>query len=182
MVASIGRVPIVHTLVDKDSVALLQGKIIVDSSAHRGGGAATARMYIPMTKAQLWPKLTNYSRWTQYFPNIIRSEVLETVHEPQRYRRLYQVGCKGFLMLTAQVEIYLKVFEVLCDRIQFRLEQGTFSDFMADLTLEDCDGGTLLTYSVKATPLIPVPGFLIEQAIRNDLPGNMEKMRQLLCR
>ena len=69
----------------------------------------------------------------------------------------------------------------LIKKIQFRFERGTFSDFAADLTLEDYGAGTLITYSVKATPLIPVPSFLIEQAIRYDLPGNMKTMRQVMC-
>jgi hypothetical protein len=34
---------------------------------------------------------------------------------------------------------------------------------------------------VKATPLVPVPGFLMEGAMRQDLPGNMKNLRQLLC-
>lgn len=186
MVASVGRLSLpgkALSALPAEMANLLKGKILVDSFAQKGGGTATACMYVPLTKSQIWPQLTNYSRWTQYFPNIVHSEVLETINGPnQRYRRLYQVGRKGFCLLTAQVEIYLKVFETLCDRIQFRFEQGTFSNFAADLTLEDYQEGTILTYSVSATPLIPVPGFLIEQAMRHDLPGNMEQMRQLLCR
>jgi hypothetical protein len=85
------------------------------------------------------------------------------------------------MVLTAQVEIYLKVFETACDRIQFRLEQGTFSHFAADLHLQDLHEGTLLTYAVQAIPTIPVPSFLIEQAMKIDLPGNMKQMRQVLC-
>jgi hypothetical protein len=112
----------------------------------------------------------------------VHSEVLETIKtSTQRYRRLYQVGRKGFMMLTARVEIYLKVAETLCESIQFRLEQGTFSHFAADLHLQDFNQGTLLTYSVQAAPTIPVPAFLIEQAIRIDLPGNMKQMRRVLC-
>jgi hypothetical protein len=174
-----------------DPTALLQGQVLIDSEyCPQGGGAVTAKMYVPVPKAQLWPQLTSYGRWSQYFPNIIHSEVLETVKtSSQRYRRLYQVGRKGFLMLTAQVEIYLKVFESLCDsqgsssrhRIQFRFEKGTFEHFAADLILQDFHNGTLLSYTVQAKPLIPVPGFLIEQAMRKDLPGNMEQMRRVLC-
>ncbi|MEL6354923.1 MAG: cyclase, partial [Cyanobacteria bacterium J06627_28] len=96
-------------------------------------------------------------------------------------RRLYQVARKAFMMFSAQVEIYLQVIETLHQKIQFRFERGTFSDFAADLTLEDYGTGTLLTYSVKATPLVPVPSFLIEQAIRHDLPGNMKTMRRVMC-
>lgn len=186
MVASVDRFSFPGRILSAptcEEASLLTGKILVDSFAQKGGGTAIARMYVPLRRSQIWPQLTNYSRWTQYFPNIVRSEVLETINGPhQRYRRLYQVGRKGFCLLTAQVEIYLKVFETLCDRIQFRFERGTFSNFAAELTLEDWQEGTILTYSVSATPLIPVPGFLIEQAMRHDLPGNMEQMRQLLCR
>jgi hypothetical protein len=38
-----------------------------------------------------------------------------------------------------------------------------------------------LTYSVEATPLVPVPSLFIEQAMRHDLPGNMRQMRQVIC-
>lgn len=166
-----------------DQVALLRGDIIITPLASSGGGGAVrAHMFVPLQRAQLWPQLTNYRRWTQFFPNISHSEVLETVKTAtHRYRRLYQVGCKGFMMLSAQVEIYLKVFETACDSIQFRFEQGTFSHFAADLELKDLGDGTLLTYSVQANPTIPVPAFLIEQGMKLDLPGNMKQMRQVLC-
>lgn len=165
-----------------DQVALLRGDVLLTSRTKQSGGSVTAHMYVPLARPQIWPQVTNYSHWTQYFPNIVHSEVLETIKtSTQRYRRLYQVGRKGFMLLTAQVEIYLKVVETLCESIQFRLEQGTFSHFAADLHLQDFNQGTLLTYSVQATPTIPVPAFLIEQAIKTDLPGNMKQMRRVLC-
>lgn len=166
-----------------DRAALLQGEILLETRSHSVcGGAVTAQMYLPMTRSQAWVQLTNYSRWIHYFPDIVQSEVLEhSIRRSQNCRRLYQVARKAFLMFTAQVEIYLKVFETLHQQIQFRLERGAFSDFAADLTLQDYEKGTLLTYSVQATPLIPVPSFLIQQAIQQDLPGNMKKMRQVIC-
>ncbi|MBC7972166.1 MAG: cyclase, partial [Verrucomicrobia bacterium] len=97
-------------------------------------------------------------------------------------KRLYQVASKAFLFLTAQVDIYLKVIETTQQQIQFRLESGSFHDFAADLTLEDYGDGTLLTYAVQATPTIPVPSVLIQQAIQMDLPNNLRTMRQVLCR
>ncbi|MGG6241194.1 SRPBCC family protein [Nodosilinea sp. AN01ver1] len=165
-----------------DQVALLRGDVLLKSQTNRDGGAVTAHIYVPLARPQIWPQVTNYSCWTQYFPNIVHSEVLETVKTAtQRYRRLYQVGRKGFMLLTAQVEIYLKVVETTCEAIQFRLEQGTFSHFAADLHLQDFSQGTLLSYSVQAAPTIPVPSFLIEQAMKTDLPGNMKQMRRVLC-
>lgn len=142
-------------------------------------------MYVPLLRSQTWHQLTDYSRWVQFFPDIVHSQVLEVKealkHSNQVTRRLYQVGRKAFLMFSAQVEIYLQVFETLNQQIQFRFERGTFADFAADLTLEDYGAGTLLTYSVRATPLIPVPSFLVERAMQHDLPGNLRTMRQVLC-
>jgi hypothetical protein len=167
--------------------ALLQGKVLVETrSALRSsaslshsawGGAVTAQMYLPIARSHVWQQLTDYPRWVQYFPDLTKSEVLQR----GEVKRLYQVAQKSFLFLTAQVEIYLNVFEVLGQHIQFQLEKGTFTDFTADLKLQDFGNGTLLTYSVQATPNIPVPTVFIQQAMHMELPENMRQMRQVLC-
>ncbi|MBD0362247.1 MAG: cyclase [Coleofasciculus sp. C3-bin4] len=158
--------------------ALLQGEVLVETRAHSALGAAvTAQMYLPIARSHVWQQLTDYPRWVQYFPDVTKSEVL---HRGE-VKRLYQVAKKAFLFLTAQVEIYLNVFEVLGQHIQFRLEKGTFTDFTADLKLQDCGNGTLLTYSVQATPSIPIPAVFIQQAMHMELPENMRKLRQVLC-
>ncbi len=158
--------------------ALLQGEILVETRAHSAwGGAVTAQMYLPIARSNVWQQVTDYPRWVQYFPDVTKSEVL---HRGE-VKRLYQVAQKGFLFLTAQVEIYLNVYEVLEQQIQFRLERGTFTDFTADLKLQDYSNGTLLTYSVQATPNIPIPAVFIQQAMQMELPLNMRKMREVLC-
>ena len=163
----------------QEADALQQGQVLIDTRPHGlSGGSVTAKMYLTASRTELWPKLTNYSRWVEYFPNIVRSEVISSNHN---VHRLYQVGRKAFLALAAQVEINLKVYERALQSIQFRLEKGTFRDFGADLTLQDWHEGTLLTYTVQATPLIPMPGFLVEQGMRQDLPDNMAHMRRILC-
>jgi carbon monoxide dehydrogenase subunit G len=134
-------------------------------------------MYLPIARSKVWQQVTDYPRWVQYFPDVTKSEVL---HRGE-VKRLYQVAQKGFLFLTAQVEIYLNVYEVLGQHIQFRLERGTFTDFTADLKLQDYSNGTVLTYSVQATPNIPIPAVFIQQAMQMELPLNMRKMREVLC-
>ena len=164
--------------------SLLQGDVLISTTPTQSGAAVTAKMYVPMVRSQAWQRLTDYSKWVQYFPDIVTSQVLEVKRQSKHHpmtRRLYQVARRAFMMFSAQVEIYLQVIETLHQKIQFRFERGTFSDFAADLTLEDYGQGTLLTYSVKATPLMPVPDFLVEQAIRHDLPGNMKSMRRVMC-
>lgn len=158
--------------------ALSQGEILVETHAHSSwGGAVTAQMHLPIARLSVWQQLIDYPRWVQYFPDMTNSEVL---HQGQ-VKRLYQVARKSFGFLTAQVEIYLNVFEVEGEHIQFRLEKGTFTDFTADLKLQDFGSGTLLTYSVQATPNIPIPTVFIQQGMHLELPRNMRQMRKVLC-
>lgn len=178
--------PAANSALDKSEELLLQGDILIQTQPHSAwGGSVTAQMYLPMGRSQVWQQLTDYSRWVQYFPDLVRSEVISRSEAQSRaYKRLYQVAAKTFLLFTAQVEIYLKAFETVhsaWQQIQFQLERGNFQDFNATLKLQDFQSGTLLTYTVQATPTIPVPSQLIQQAMRLDLPSNMRKMRQVLC-
>lgn len=158
--------------------ALLQGEILIQTQPYTAwGGAVTASIYLPLQRSLAWQKLTDYPRWVQYFPDLIRSDVLNAPSS----KRLYQVASKAFLFVTAQVEIYLNVFEELHQRIQFQLEKGSFHDFSAKLELQDCGNGTVLTYTVQATPIIPIPSIFIQQAMNLDLPENLRRMRQVLC-
>ncbi|MEA5565229.1 SRPBCC family protein [Anabaena sp. UHCC 0399] len=157
---------------------MLQGEIVVQARSHTAcGGAVSACMYLPLGRSQVWQQITDYPRWVQYFPDITKSEVLQR----GEVKRLYQSAQKVFLLLTAQVEIYLNVVEVLGQQIQFRMEKGSFVDFAAHIQLKDYDHGTLLAYSVQATPNIPIPAIFIQQAMTFELPANMRKMRQVIC-
>lgn len=174
---------------DVQRTSLMNGEILLKTRSYNAwGGAVTAQMYLPVSPAQVWQQLTDYPRWTLFFPDITRSEVVHngisgssaTVLKRQ-VKRIHQKASKAFLFLTAQVEIHLKVLETQHQRIQFYLESGSFHDFSADLQLQACEDGTILTYSVQATPIIPIPGMLIEQAIQFDLPINLEQMRRVIC-
>ncbi|MBK1988665.1 cyclase [Sphaerospermopsis aphanizomenoides BCCUSP55] len=157
---------------------LIQGEILLQPRSHTiWGGAVTAWMYLPLVRTNVWQQLTDYPRWVQYFPDITKSEVLGKGD----VKRLYQAAQKAFLIFTAQVEIYLNVVEVIGQQIQFRMEKGSFEDFHAKLELQDLGNGTLLAYTVQATPNIPIPSIFIQQAINLELPANMRKMRQVLC-
>jgi Polyketide cyclase / dehydrase and lipid transport len=164
--------------------SLLRGEVLLSTRSHSAwGGAVTAQIYVPLGRAYVWQQVTDYPRWVQFFPDLVRSEVISDY--ARSHKRLYQVASKAFFLLSIQVEIYLKVIETAhqnsWQQIQFCLERGNFSDFTANLKLQDYRSGTLITYSVEATPTIPVPSQFIQQAMRLDLPANMRKMRQVLC-
>ncbi|TVP55356.1 MAG: cyclase [Nodularia sp. (in: Bacteria)] len=160
-------------------LSLMQGEILLHTQSHTAwGGSVSACMYLPLLRSQVWQQLIDYPRWVQYFPDITKSEVLSK----GEVKRLYQTAQKTFLFFTAQVEIYLDVVELLGQQIQFRMQKGTFLDFSAILDLKDFGNGTLLAYQVQATPNIPIPSIFIQQAMNFELPANMRKMRQVLCK
>jgi len=190
-VLDVSSFPVDHVTATSSSVhskQLLAGEIVLIPEPYSAwGGAVTAQIYFPLERTKVWQQITNYPRWVQFFPALTHSEILQSNDFTRKgSKRLYQIASKAFLMFTAQVEIYLKVFEIVhqntMHQIQFCLEQGSFTDFYADLKLQDFHDGTLLTYAVRATPTIPVPGLLIQEAIRLDLPNNLKTMRQVLCR
>lgn len=164
-----------------ESAALLQGEILLKTRSHSAwGGAVTAKMYLPIALPLVWQQVTDYPRWVQYFPDVTKSEIRQVLSQ-SGIKRIYQAASKAFLVFTAQVDITLRVLETQNQRVQFFLESGSFSDFNADLQLQPHGEGTILTYAVQATPAIPVPSFLIEQAIRLDLPANLRQMRSVMC-
>ncbi|MTJ08770.1 MULTISPECIES: SRPBCC family protein [unclassified Anabaena] len=157
---------------------LIQGEVLLQTRSHTNwGGGVTAWMYVPLIRSHVWQQITDYPRWVQYFPDITKSEVISKGD----VKRLYQAAQKAFLFFTAQVEIYLNVVEVLGQQVHFRMEKGTFEDFQASLELKDMGNGTLLAYTVQATPNIPIPSIFIQQAMNLELPANLSKMRQVLC-
>lgn len=165
-----------------DRQQLQRGEILLETRSHTDWGAGvTARMYLSVERTKIWQALTYYPNWVAFFPDLTHSEVVED--RGQSWKRVRQSASKNFVLFQANVSVQLKVFEtVLGDRhlIRFRMEQGDFRDFSADLHLENWENGTVLTYSVQATPTIPIPSMLIQQAIRLDLPTNLKQMRQCL--
>jgi Polyketide cyclase / dehydrase and lipid transport len=169
------------------TAALLAGEILLQTRSHSAwGGAVMAQMYLPLERSRVWSQVTDYPRWVHYFPDVIRSEVVGCgAGLSQGKKRLYQVARKAFFLFSAQVEIYLHVLETTPaanqQQIQFQMEKGSFTDFSAELNLQDYQSGTLLTYAVQATPAIPVPTILVQEGMRLDLPTNMRQMRQVIC-
>ncbi|WP_448563262.1 SRPBCC family protein [Trichothermofontia sp.] len=163
---------------------LVRGDIITQPHTYSDwGGAVTAWAYIPLDRPRVWQHITNYPRWTHYFSDVTRSEVLGVATAGLTRKRLYQMAQKSFFLLNIQVEVFLEVIErqETGDSISFRLERGSFRDFAADLSLHPYQQGTILTYRVQATPTIPMPSLFIEQAMQRDLPNNMRQMRRVMC-
>ncbi len=160
--------------------ALRTGQVLI-TTAPQGliGGLVSAQLYLPMAGAALWEHLTDYPRWSEYFPNIACSRHLPPAASGQP--RLYQVGEKSLMGIPTAGELYLQVDESPPEQIHFRLERGIFSAFEATLLFRPWRIGTLLTYTIQATLAVPLPWFVLSQGIQQDLPQNLTHMRQVIC-
>ncbi len=167
-----------------DLIKLHQGEVLLKTRPHTFcGGSLEARILLPLGRSQVWETLTHYPRWVSLLPDVTQSRVLEeNSKQPHLGKRLFQAAEKSFLFITAQVHVYLKVFELEQQHIRFQLERGSFTDFTADIHLSDLQDGTLLSYTVSATPSIPVPSFVVEQAMKMDLPNNLRYLRTMISR
>lgn len=172
---NLGRSPI-----PDDASALRTGRVLVTAKPHGlTGGEVSAQLYVPMAGPALWDALTDYPRWSEYFPNIACSHQLPPT--ASGLPRVYQVGQKSLMGIPTAGELYLKVHESPPEQIQFRLEQGIFSAFEATLRLQPWRVGILLTYTIQVTLAVPLPWFILRQGIQEDLPKNLKQMRQVIC-
>jgi hypothetical protein len=181
--------------------SLLQGEILVSTQPHNHRGAAvTAQMYLSQPQERVWSQITQYDQWSRYFEAITTSSVLSSRDFPRRQARIHQTAHKNFLVFQAEVEIYLTATEFERGEhqvIEFRQDlsphpasapQGPissqpsshFHDFSAQLSLQPYQAGCLLTYGVQATPTVPIPVMLMQQAMQLDLPTNMRQLRSQL--
>jgi len=164
---------------------LLQGEILLTVKPHTAWGAAvTAQMYIPTLCESVWRQITDYPRWVEFLPALSRSQVVPgsvQKMEAGQKLRIQQTATKDFWLFSASADVELEVFELPDYQVQFQLRSGNFTDFTANLQLQDLEGGTWLCYSVQATPSIPIPSIFIQQAIQLDLPANLRQLRKVLC-
>ncbi len=64
-------------------------------------------------------------------------------------------------------------------RILFRSTEGDLKDFRGMWEVEPSDGGkeSLVTYSMYVQPGIPVPQWIVRQAIKSELPRTLKGLR-----
>ncbi|MGD1905441.1 MAG: SRPBCC family protein [Leptolyngbyaceae cyanobacterium] len=169
-----------RSLSPDDATALRTGQVLVAAhSEGLTGGQVSAQLYMPMAAPDLWEHLSDYPRWSEYFPNIACSR--ELVPTASGVPRVYQVGQKSLMGIPTAGDLYLQVHESPHEQIQFRLERGIFSSFEATLRFQPWRVGVLLTYTIQVTLAVPLPWFILRQGIQDDLPHNLRHMRDVIC-
>lgn len=128
------------------------------------------------SRREIWQQLTDYDNWTELLPNIVASAAIGEGY-PKRIRQAAGFQMFGFV---PQVQIEMLVREQPEREIVFEGVSGSFKAFQAELALQECEEGVLLTYSVSAELLWPMPKMAIEQGILKILPRNLKRLRAQL--
>lgn len=178
--------PVVETKVQpprspRDRAALAAGELLLTTRSHGlTGGQASITLAFAPRPVDVWAQLTDYPRWVDYLPDLTQSEILPAAAKGQT--RLRQVGRKSILGFTAEAALDLQVQALAPYRLRFDLERGGLAEFTATFTLTPWRQGTLVNFTGQATPLFPIPGWVVEQVMRHGLPMNLRHMRQVIER
>lgn len=168
------------TLSPRDRAALAAGELLLTTRSHGlTGGQASITLAFAPRPAEVWAQLTDYPRWVDYLPDLTQSEILPATNDRTRLR---QVGRKSILGFTAEAALDLQVEALAPYRLRFDLERGGLAEFTATFTLTPWRQGTLVTFTGRATPLFPIPGWVVEQVMRHGLPMNLRHMRRVIER
>ncbi|MGK7909977.1 MAG: SRPBCC family protein [Synechococcus sp.] len=156
---------------------LRSGEILMDYHVVSGREAKVqVNVMLNRSRRDIWQQLTDYDSWPALLPNIVASTAIDDSY-PKRIRQAAGFQMFGFV---PQVHIELLVREQAEHEIVFEGVSGSFNAFQAVLTLQECEEGVLLTYSVTAELLWPMPKVAIEQGILKILPRNLKHLRAQL--
>ncbi len=156
---------------------LRAGDILMDYHvASNHDAKVQVNIMLNRSRREIWQQLTDYDNWPELLPNIVASAAIGEGY-PKRIRQAAGFQMFGFV---PQVQFELLVREQPEREIVFEGVSGSFKAFQAELTLQECEEGVLLTYSVSAELLWPMPKMAIEQGILKILPRNLKHLRAQL--
>ncbi|TMH05290.1 MAG: cyclase/dehydrase [Betaproteobacteria bacterium] len=131
--------------------------------------------FVQATPQQVWKVLTDYNRMHEFVPNLRLSRLLsrngtEAVVEER--------GSLGFLFLTQDVRLVVKVLETPFSAIDITLVEGDMKQYSSHWEIapatENGASGTRITYSGSMMPNFFVPPFLGTVLIRRDVKNMVD--------
>ncbi len=135
----------------------------VEADFNGGVYVVAGRFEVPVTKAAAREVLTDYEGMTRFVPSLRRS--LVRLRRPD-FLYVEQEAVESALFISRTMRVLLVVRED-GDRITFRdISQRDFKLYEGAWTLEEVPGGCRVTYSLKADPKGPAPGFIALPAFK----------------
>ncbi len=149
--------------------------VSVRSEIRDGSVYVETEATIAATFETIWEALTDYDRLSNFIPGMKSSRLL-------RYEGstafVEQKGSAKFLFFELPIEVVVRSIEDRPHSIRIELEEGTLERLSGGYQLRNAGRENLwkLSWSGYIEPSIPIPNFLIERLIRNDLRAQFEGM------
>jgi len=149
--------------------------VSVRSELRDGSVYVETEATIAATFETIWEALTDYDRLSTFIPGMKSSRLL-------RYEGstafVEQKGSAKFLFFELPIEVVVRSIEDRPHTIRIELEEGTLERLSGGYQLRNAGRENLwkLSWSGYIEPSIPIPNFLTERLIRNDLRAQFEGM------
>ncbi|KAI9130504.1 SRPBCC family protein [Acaryochloris sp. CCMEE 5410] len=137
-----------------------------------------AQISLPFSPEQIWDVLIDYEALADFIPNLAKSE---RIPHPESIR-IEQIGVKNALFLKFSARVVLDMVEDFPHAIRFEMVEGDFNAFAGawEMTQNEDQSGTTLTYTLQVCPTRLIPVRAIEMQLGKDLPRNLIAIRQRL--
>ena len=133
-----------------------------------------ARFSVPQPPAAALAVLTDYEQIPRFMPGVTISIVRERSAERVLVE---QEAVSRMMMFSKRVHLLLEVNEET-DTLRFRDSCGrSFTVYEGAWRLSAVDGGTAISYELRAKPKFEVPGFLLKRLLTRDAKTMIERLR-----
>jgi hypothetical protein len=153
------------------------GDPVVQVETDDKANAAHVRASIDIAAAPLvvWKVLTDCARMPQIFPNLESCRIVEK--DPAGQWDVRENVIDWAVLMPKLRTVVRNTFEV-GRRLTFKRVSGNMRVSDGEWTLERHAHGTRLSYNALVAPDFPVPQFLIEQAVHNDMPNLLRAIQK----
>jgi uncharacterized membrane protein len=153
------------------------GDPVVQVETDDKANAAHVRASIDIAAAPLvvWKVLTDCARMPQIFPNLESCRIVEK--DPAGQWDVRENVIDWAVLMPKLRTVVRNTFEV-GRRLTFKRVSGNMRVSDGEWTLERHAHGTRLSYNALVALDFPVPQFLIEQAVHNDMPNLLRAIQK----
>jgi Polyketide cyclase / dehydrase and lipid transport len=128
--------------------------------------------------ATAWAVLTDYSRWTEFIPDLLVSRVISRPGDPLQLEQRGRIPS----MPNFPVVMILQVEETPNERIRFYRTAGNVLAFAGEWLIEGKSPQVRLVYRAVVTPGFPMPPQVSQEIFRSDAKLRMEAMALEMAR
>lgn len=156
---------------------LEQGEVVIDVKETGTEKLVAGRILLDESVEAIWKILANPYEFSHgLYPRMHKVQILENEKEHSRMR--CTIGLGAFL---PDIVAVVDTDYIPGKRIDFRKVGGTLKDLSGGWTLTPREGGkTEVAYWMNIDPGIPVPGWVVRQGIKMELPNTLKAVRDRL--